>query len=107
MGVRRSACLGVALSVPLLMLVPGPAAAAGKHGSSGGGGGETSFAETLRTSGQVVYSWRGDPARGCAQVGVCGVHGSLVIQPEGRADAFDFSFLGVGAEVSFEGVSAD
>lgn len=36
---------------------------------------------SVQTSGSIVYAWQGDPARGCAQVGVCGVHGTLVLQP--------------------------
>jgi hypothetical protein len=33
-------------------------------------------------SGSVMYVWHGDPARGCAAVGVCDVSGSLVYTPE-------------------------
>src|SRR3979409_996356 len=44
--------------------------------------------EQLSTSGSIVYTWHGDPARGCAQAGVCGVRGALVIQPQGGAYVF-------------------
>ncbi len=37
--------------------------------------------ETLTPSGALVYSWHGDPARGCARFGVCGVQGVLIVRP--------------------------
>jgi hypothetical protein len=37
---------------------------------------------TLAPSGSLVYSWHGDPARGCARVGVCGIQGALIIRPQ-------------------------
>lgn len=43
--------------------------------------------EALLASGTVTYTWRGDPTRGCATVGLCGVQGALIINPQGSADA--------------------
>ncbi|MBV9000431.1 MAG: hypothetical protein JO304_15325, partial [Solirubrobacterales bacterium] len=34
-------------------------------------------------SGSITYTWRGDPARGCAAVGVCGVQGALILSTQG------------------------
>jgi hypothetical protein len=42
--------------------------------------------EALIPSGELVYTWHGDPARGCATVGVCGVQGALTIRPDGDVD---------------------
>jgi hypothetical protein len=50
--------------------------------------------EPLQASGSVVYSWHGDAARGCGLVGVCGVQGALVIQPQGEADLFSVDRAG-------------
>jgi hypothetical protein len=72
MGVLRAAWVGLVLSWALAW-APGAAAD-----------------ESLTASGSIVYTWHGDPARGCAQVGVCGVQGAVVIQPRGGADLFSF-----------------
>src|SRR5947209_2320137 len=32
--------------------------------------------------GALVYSWHGDASRGCAQMGVCGIHGEIVLRPD-------------------------
>jgi hypothetical protein len=61
--------------------------------------------EFVQTSGSIVYSWHGDPARGCAQLGLCGVRGTLVIQPQGGAQVVTFPFEGTSA--MFDSVSAD
>ena len=34
-------------------------------------------------SGSISYTWQGDPARGCAAVGVCGVQGALMLSTQG------------------------
>lgn len=39
--------------------------------------------EPLAASGSIAYTWQGDPARGCAAVGVCGVQGALMLQSQG------------------------
>src|SRR5690349_16837750 len=33
-------------------------------------------------AGEVTLSWHGDPARGCADAGVCDISGSMVLRPE-------------------------
>jgi hypothetical protein len=42
--------------------------------------------EQLLVSGSVTYSWHGDPSRGCAAVGLCGVEGAVIVDPQGSAD---------------------
>lgn len=37
----------------------------------------------VTVSGSIAYVWHGDPARGCAAAGVCGVRGSLIVGPAG------------------------
>lgn len=40
--------------------------------------------EQLSVSGSLAFSWQGDPARGCAAEGVCGIHGALIVTaPDG------------------------
>jgi hypothetical protein len=48
----------------------------------------------LKATGPVVYSWRGDPSRGCAASGVCGVQGALILRP--FAGEVGFSSGGTG-----------
>src|SRR3954447_8421617 len=36
----------------------------------------------LRTSGGMTASWHGEPARGCAEAGVCDVAGSVTLTPQ-------------------------
>lgn len=36
-------------------------------------------AQSFEASGSITYTWQGDPARGCATVGVCGVQGALIL----------------------------
>jgi hypothetical protein len=38
--------------------------------------------ESLIATGSLTYTWNGNPARGCAAVGVCGIHGELVLRPQ-------------------------
>src|SRR5262249_34086376 len=40
-------------------------------------------AEEFSSSGSITYTWQGDPARGCAAEGVCGIKGALILEPEG------------------------
>jgi len=42
-------------------------------------------------SGALTLSWQGDPARGCADAGLCGYAGSVTVQPPEEAD---FRFAG-------------
>lgn len=42
----------------------------------------------LNTSGALVYSWHGDPTRGCARIGVCGIQGTLIVAPQYPAFLF-------------------
>lgn len=36
--------------------------------------------------GTLTYAWRGDPARVCAQAGLCGAHGSAIVHFDGYGD---------------------
>lgn len=38
--------------------------------------------ESIIATGSLTYTWSGDPARGCAAVGVCGIHGELILRPQ-------------------------
>ena len=40
----------------------------------------------VRTTGVVAVVWHGDPARGCAAAGMCGVDGSVTYRPPGDID---------------------
>ncbi len=60
--------------------------------------------EALTPSGELVYTWHGDPARGCAAVGVCGVQGALIIRPD--SDVEYFTQGGEGAELDFGDATA-
>ena len=62
----RRVAIGLALSLALLP----PAFARADTSVSG-----PEFQAGL--SGQITYSWHGDPALGCAAAGVCDVSGSL------------------------------
>ncbi len=46
--------------------------------------------ESLSASGALSYTWQGDPARGCAAIGVCDIRGQLILraQPQGQLFAF-------------------
>jgi hypothetical protein len=39
-------------------------------------------AESLTPTGSLTYTWSGDPARGCASAGLCGIHGELILRPQ-------------------------
>ena len=41
--------------------------------------------QTYVVSGSITYTWQGDPARGCATEGLCGVQGSLTVPSQGNA----------------------
>lgn len=60
--------------------------------------------ESLHSSGSLVYAWHGDPARGCAQVGVCSVRGTVIVQPQGGADLGEVTK--VGGLLAFDGLSS-
>ncbi|HZU40165.1 MAG TPA: hypothetical protein VE992_03900 [Solirubrobacteraceae bacterium] len=66
---RKTARVGLLIAA-LAVLSPAPAVAD----------------EALWPQGAITYSWHGDPARGCAQVGVCGVQGALVLRPDDEVD---------------------
>lgn len=40
----------------------------------------------VRTTGVIAVIWHGDPARGCAESGMCGVEGSVTYRPIGEID---------------------
>ena len=46
--------------------------------------------ESLKATGVVTYSWQGDEARGCVQVGVCDIRGELILRPTSQAELFTF-----------------
>jgi hypothetical protein len=74
MGVRR--ILGSGAALVALALIGAPAAFA---------------AQRLTPTGELTYTWHGDPARGCARVGVCGVQGVLIVRPQGPINVFQAS----------------
>jgi hypothetical protein len=56
--------------------------------------------EDLVGSGSIIYTWHGNPARGCAAESLCGVHGALVIgHVEGANLSSHELFLGGGSTV--------
>jgi hypothetical protein len=46
--------------------------------------------ESLSATGSITYTWQGDPARGCAQAGLCGVRGEMIVAPLGDTSANTF-----------------
>ncbi|HEX8120444.1 MAG TPA: hypothetical protein VF549_04180 [Solirubrobacteraceae bacterium] len=40
-------------------------------------------------TGDLAVSWHGDPARGCAEAGVCDIAGSVRLRPEGSSGGFE------------------
>jgi hypothetical protein len=60
------------------------AAVTGAQGKTGG----IPANESLSVTGSLTYAWHGDPARGCAREGLCGVVGAIVFKPDGSTDAF-------------------
>ena len=70
MGVRRC-LLGALLLAGLALSAPATALADA----------------TLQPRGALVYTWHGEPGRGCARLGVCGVTGTLIVRPQDGVDA--------------------
>src|SRR5438034_38481 len=93
----RRASIAVLLAAALLVWAPG--ALAKTHAVSSFG----------QVSGEIVVSWHGDPARGCAAAGVCDVSGSLVYRPDSvevRGRLFDTGrFAPVEADLDSQGPS--
>jgi hypothetical protein len=83
----------MALAAVMALLAPASASAAKRPAD-----------EQVLATGSIVYTWHGDPSRGCAQAGVCGIHGALVFQPQGDADVFGFGSF--GGLLGFAGQSA-
>lgn len=46
--------------------------------------------ESVTVTGSITYTWQGDPARGCAAVGVCDVQGAMILRPQGQAEVHTF-----------------
>ncbi len=46
--------------------------------------------ESLSVTGSITYTWQGDPARGCAPAGLCGVRGEMIVAPQGDTSATSF-----------------
>jgi len=46
--------------------------------------------QTLEATGSITYTWQGDPAHGCAVVGVCDVQGALIVDAQGSVDLQQF-----------------
>ena len=44
----------------------------------------------LRASGTLTIAWHGDPARGCASVGMCGYSGTITVPLRGADGSIDF-----------------
>ena len=90
--------LGVAVAMPAA-LAGAPAAAAA--------------VENLQPSGSITYTWQGDPARGCAADGLCGVQGALIVQPQGSTAGnssggmVDVRLVGSGSTVRVAGPGGD
>jgi len=68
------AVLAVWAAAGLLAGAAVPAAAAGRARQ-----------ENLNLTGSLTIAWSGDPARGCAAAGQCGISGSLEILPTGQS----------------------
>jgi hypothetical protein len=56
-------------------------------GSSGAARIRTVKLSELTATGSLTYTWTGDPARGCAAAGVCGIHGVLILRPQSPPQA--------------------
>lgn len=69
-GIGRAGSV-VALLVGLVAQPGGATAAVNRH-------------ESVTSTGSLTYTWHGDPARGCAAAGVCGVSGEISLQPQGQ-----------------------
>src|ERR1700760_1051191 len=65
---------GCVAVMPLLLTASGASAARVKP--------TTVKNESLAAIVSLTYTWTGDPARGCAAVGVCGIHGELILRPQ-------------------------
>lgn len=70
--------------------------------------------ESLAATGSITYTWQGDPARGCAAVGVCDVHGELIVGSLGLSTslafgggAIDIPLFGSSATVRVTGPGGD
>ncbi len=46
--------------------------------------------ESLTANGALTYTWQGDPARGCAAVGVCDIRGQLIVRAQTQGQLFAF-----------------
>jgi hypothetical protein len=75
LGVHRSAVLRALLAALAVGGVAAPARAS------------VSYDQT--STGELAVTWHGDPARGCAEAGVCDVAGSVRLRPEGSSGGFD------------------
>lgn len=87
-GTTRAAAWTAAVAI---LLTAAPASAAKPHYYS------------FTATGRLTFIWRGDPARGCAAAGVCGVTGSLQVYPSGGSsggDAPPFVEIGGGSAVA-------
>jgi len=68
----RRASTGLLLAAALFVWAPGAwARSSAKEGDLEG-----------RATGEITVTWHGDPARGCAAAGVCGLSGSIVLHPD-------------------------
>ncbi len=68
----RRTLLALALATPALLAAPDPARA--------------DVETRVRATGTLVVTWQGDPARGCAERGVCDVRGSVTLSFRDRLD---------------------
>jgi hypothetical protein len=79
---RRKLCVARAVVVGALLgvLMPAVAVAAPLAPKN----------ESVVASGSITYTWQGDPALGCAAVGVCGVKGGVIVQSQGQTSLNSF-----------------
>jgi hypothetical protein len=88
---RRGVAGMLAVAAVFLVAIPARAVAA-----------ERSFT----TSGSITYTWQGDPARGCAAAGLCGVQGALILQSAGGSSSTSGGPPGGGIDVPLETLGA-
>ena len=57
---------------------------------------------SFTTTGSITITWQGDPARGCAAAGLCGVQGALSLQSAGGSSSTSGGPPGGGIDVPIE-----
>ncbi|MGO9959478.1 MAG: hypothetical protein ACLP50_26475 [Solirubrobacteraceae bacterium] len=78
----------VALAAALLLVLSAaPSAEPSAKAAAGSAASAKTSSRTIEVEivGSLTIAWSGDPARGCAARGLCGVHGSLEMLPSGAS----------------------